>query len=114
MGGGGEKRCVAPHIWQTVNELVCKGFFARLLNEGPLLVFWRVFPFSSDETVLDVLQDCLVEQKRLLLHQANLRSPPLEVDFPQMTTTYLDLAIPEEECLEKSGSLEWTSTRWEL
>ena len=40
-----------------------------------------ILPFGPDQSESNIVENGIIEEKRFLLHQANLRSPPLEVQM---------------------------------
>jgi hypothetical protein len=71
------------YIRQAVDELVSKRFNTCLFYKLFLCLKVRIFPLSANETKLDVCVNGVVKEAGLLLHEADLRSPPLEVNLPQ-------------------------------
>lgn len=71
----------ATHLGQTVDELVRKRLSAGLLHKLLLLLRSGIFPLGADQAVLDILVDGGVEKEGLLLHEADLGPPPLEIDL---------------------------------
>jgi hypothetical protein len=52
----------------------------------------------AHEPILNVLVNCVVEEKRILLYQAKLRSPPIEVNVVETFATDGDCAIAKVFC----------------
>jgi len=99
----GEGRPGIAYLGQPSDELVGEGLLARCLDErGPDVVVGRL-PLGADETVLDVLGDGVVEQEGLLLDEADLRPPPLDVDILELCHSAGDPAVAKEEDLDTSA-----------
>lgn len=49
-----------------------------------------MLPLCADQPVRDVVEDGIVEQDRLLLHQPDLRAPPLQIQI-------LDIVLPDQD-----------------
>lgn len=69
------------NLGQATDELIGVSFDASLLHQFFFDLRTGIFPLSANESKSNVIVDGVVEEAWLLLNQADLRPPPLEVDL---------------------------------
>ena len=82
---------MVAYLGKRNDEIMRICFFARSLYKRLLPAIFDVLPFSPDQTQFDVSKDGVIEEEWLLLDDANLRAPPLEVDLS-------DVGVPNLNC----------------
>ena len=78
------------------DEVVCERLFTSLLYKLLLRLQGLILPSRTDQAKLDIVVDGVVEEERLLLNQADLSSPPLEVDIFEVPARGCNCAIPQK------------------
>ncbi len=85
-------RC-AHYLRQHPNELIGTRLPASCKHHFLLHVLTGILPPGSNEPVLHILKNGKVEQKRLLLNNAYLCSPPMQINLVQIPITDYDSAV---------------------
>ena len=83
----------STYVGQFLNKVISKSFLTGFPDHFVLCGAVSLFPFSAVESEGNVVEDCVVEEKGLLLYEANLGSPPFEIDVLDVSTSDADLAM---------------------
>jgi hypothetical protein len=81
------------------NELISVRFLTSLFNELFLYFEGLVFPLSANESIFNILEHGIIEEKWFLLDKADLRSPPCQIDFVDIFILRSYRTISEEKGL---------------
>jgi hypothetical protein len=73
-------RMLDTYLRQSSNKLISICSLACTLNQHFSYLKGGMLMLSTHETILDVLVNRVVEEKRILLYEAELRSPPIQIN----------------------------------
>jgi hypothetical protein len=101
-GNGEEESLIEKqlYLWQAADELIRKSLSTGLLHHFFLQLQLGILPLGADKSKLNIIVYGIVEEKGLLLNEADLAAPPLEIDLSQRPSSCSNQAVAKEQALQ--------------